>query len=392
MGKKLARITAASLWSVLLLLLLCIGLYNYILPERITVESYDEMPAYPCVSWDGCGQAESTDGTSHVDARLFGIVSLKRVEVKSYEGLSLIPSGRTFGVRLYGEGVCVVGLAEVDTGKKSVSPAAAAGLAVKDLLISINDSPIKTVTDLKTAVETSNGTPLRIRYRRGGTEKSTVLTPILDEADGKYKTGMWVKDSATGIGTVSFIDPKTGEFGALGHGICDTEHGTLLSLNRGVVTDAVITDIITGSRGKPGELKGYLKTGKTGALLQNTECGVFGVLTSVPTEDAVPVAPATSVKTGKATLRTMLDGSTPLDYEIEIIEVHAKSLNKSFTVKVTDPRLLEKTGGIVQGMSGSPILQNGKLIGAVTHVMIGDPTEGYGIFIENMLNQMNTAK
>ncbi len=391
MGKNIARITAGFLWSVLLLFLLCAGLYSYILPERISVTSRDEMPSYPCISWVDAEEAAASGeaDTSFVNARLFGIVSLKKVEVKNYNNLCLIPSGRTFGVRLYGEGVCVVGLAEVENGKTGVCPASLAGLAVKDLILSVNDSPIKTVTDLKTVIENSDGTPLRIRYRRGKEEKSAVLTPVYDETDGKYKTGMWVKDSATGIGTVSFVYPETGEFGALGHGICDAERGTLLSLNRGVVTDAVITDIVTGSRGKPGELKGYLKTGKTGALLKNTECGVFGVLADPPKEGAIPIAPASSVKVGKATLRTMLDGKAPADYEIEIIEVHAKSPNKSFTVKVTDPRLLEKTGGIVQGMSGSPIIQNGKLIGAVTHVMIGDPTQGYGIFIENMLNQMN---
>ena len=389
MGKKLVRITAASLWCVFLLLLLCAGLYDYILPETLTVASCDEMPAYPCISWVNEEGREGEDSTSFVSARLFGIVSLKKVEVKNYENLYLIPSGKTFGVRLYGEGVCVVGIAEVENGKKSVSPAARAGLAVKDVILSVNDSPVKTVTDLKTAVENSGGAALRIRFRRGGEEKTTLLTPVLDETEGKYKTGMWVKDSASGIGTVSFVNPETGEFGALGHGICDGESGTLLSLNRGAVTNAVITDVVAGTRGKPGELKGYLKTGKTGVLLKNTECGVFGVLANAPKEGAVPVAPASAVKTGKATLRTMLDGDTPLDYEIEIVEVHGKSPNKSFTVKVTDPRLLEKTGGIVQGMSGSPILQNGKLIGAVTHVMIGDPTSGYGIFIENMLNQMN---
>lgn len=389
MGKKIARITVLSLWSFLLVCLLCAGLYNYALPERITVANEQELPSYPCVSLVADGEEDAASGVSFVDARLFGIVSLKKIEVKNYEGLSLIPSGRIFGIRLSGEGVCVVGVGEVAAADKSVSPAVLAGLAPKDLILSVNDSPIKTVADLKTLVERSGGAPLTIRYRRGTAERTTTLTPILDKEDGKYKTGMWVKDSATGIGTVSFINPETGEFGALGHGVCDTESGALLPLGKGIVTDAVVTDIVAGSRGKPGEVKGYLKTGKTGVLLGNTECGVFGVFATCPKEEAIPIAPASSVKTGKATLRTMLDGDAPVDYEIEIVEVHGKSPNKSFTVRVTDPRLLEKTGGIVQGMSGSPIIQNGKLIGAVTHVMIGDPTKGYGIFIENMLSQMD---
>lgn len=386
MGKKIARITVLSLWSFLLVCLLCAGLYSYALPERISVTSEGELPSLPCLALVPDEGETPASGVSFVDARLFGIVSLKKIEVKNYEGLTLIPSGATFGVRLFGEGVCVVGTAEVESGGKSVSPAALAGLSPKDIILSVNDSPVKTVTDLKTVVENSGGAPLSIRFRRAAAEKTTTLTPILDEADGKYKTGMWVKDSATGIGTVSFVNPETGEFGALGHGVCDGETGTLLPLDRGVVTDAVITDVVVGEKGKPGELKGYLKTGKTGVLLKNSECGVFGVLAECPKEKALPIAPASAVKTGKATLRTMLDGKAPLDYEIEITDIHAKSPNKSFTVKIKDPRLLEKTGGIVQGMSGSPIIQNGKIIGAVTHVMISDPTSGYGIFIENMLN------
>lgn len=389
MGKKIARITAISLWSVLLVSLLWMGLYSLFLPETIAVVKDDEMPSFPCVSFISEADENAASGISFVDARLFGLVSLKKIEVKNYEGLKLIPSGRTFGVRLYGDGVCVVGTAEVACGGKNISPAILAGLSPKDLILSVNDSPVKTVTDLKTAVENSGGKPLSIRFRRGTAENTTTLTPVFDTTDGKYKTGMWVKDSATGIGTVSFVNPETGEFGALGHGVCDGESGTLLPLERGVVTDAVVTDIAKGSKGKPGEVKGYLKTGKTGVLLKNTDCGVFGVFAAPQQEKAIPIATRSSVKTGKAILRTMLDGNTPIDYEIEITEIHGKSPNKSFTVKVTDPRLLEKTGGIVQGMSGSPIIQDGHLIGAVTHVMINDPTHGYGIFIENMLSQMD---
>ena len=387
MGKKIARITLLSLWSILLCTLLCMGLYSILLPESISVSGDSELPAYPCVSLVCEEEENAARGVSFMDARLFGVVSLKKIEVKNYDGLCLIPSGRTFGVRLFGEGVSVVGIAEVACEGKSVCPATLAGLAPKDILLSANDSPVKTVTDLKSIVENGGGKPITIRYRRAGVEKTTTLTPALDPADGKYKTGMWVRDNATGIGTVSFINPETGEFGALGHGVCDAESGILLPLEKGVVTDAVVTDIVAGSKGKPGEVKGYLKSGKTGVLLSNTECGVFGVFADYEKTDAIPIGVRSSVKTGKATIRCMLDGEAPTDYEIEIVDVHGKSQNKSFTVKVTDERLLSKTGGIVQGMSGSPIIQNGKLIGAVTHVMISDPTKGYGIFIENMLNE-----
>ena len=268
MGKKIVKTTAITLWSVLLAALLCMGLYSMVLPDRITTAD-GTLPAYPCISLETDNVGGIPFATT-VDARLFGVVSLKKIEVKSYEGVRLIPSGKTFGVRLFGEGVCVVGVAEVESGGKSASPAVLAGLAPRDLILSMNDSPVKTVNDLKTIVETSEGRPITVRYRRSDSEHKTVLTPAFDEKEGKWRSGMWVKDSATGIGTVSFIVPETGEFGALGHGVCDGESGTLLSLHRGTVTDAVITEIVAGEKGDPGELKGYLKAGKTGVLLNNT--------------------------------------------------------------------------------------------------------------------------
>lgn len=393
MGNKTIKTALLSLWGALLSVLLCAGLYSYILPEEIHIGDGNTLPSYPCLSFS-C-EEESLAGeiaVSKMDARLFGLVSLKKVEVKDYSGLRLIPSGKTFGVRLRAEGVYVVGVCEVQSREKCASPATMAGLSPKDLILSINDSPIKTVTELSRMIESSAGAPLTVRYRHGGEEKTTELVPLLDVLDGKYKAGLWARDNATGIGTISYIHPETGEFGALGHGVCDGESGTLLSDSRGVITEAVVTDIIKGARGKPGELKGYLRAGKVGTMHKNTDCGIFGALSSISADAALPVGLSGELKAGRATLRTMLKDSAPQDYEIEIVEIHGKSPNKSFTVRITDPALLEKTGGIVQGMSGSPIIQNGKLVGALTHVMLDDPKMGYGIFIENMLNQMNAPK
>ena len=386
MGNKSIKTALLSLWGVLLSVLLCAGLYSYILPEEIHIGDGVGLPSYPCLSFTTEEKSVAGDPTvSRMDARLFGLVSLKKVEVKDYSGLRLIPSGSIFGVKMQAEGVYVVGVCEVQSREKCASPATMAGLSPKDLILAINDSPIKTVGELSRMIEGSAGAPITVRYRRGGTEKTTELVPLLDVSDGKYKAGLWARDNATGIGTITYINPDTGEFGALGHGVCDAESGTLLSESRGIITEAVVTDIVAGTKSKPGELKGYLRASKIGTMTKNTDCGIFGALATVPTQEALPVGLSHELKEGKATLRTMLSDGTPHDYEIEIVEIHGKSPNKSFTVRITDPALLQKTGGIVQGMSGSPIIQNGKLVGAVTHVMLSDPKMGYGIFIENML-------
>ena len=213
------------------------------------------------------------------------------------------------------------------------------------------------------------------------------ITPIKDK-EGKYKAGIWIRDEASGIGTVTYIIPETGEFAGLGHGICDGDTGAILPIKRGIVSDAELIGIIKGIKGTPGELKGAIGTDKKGALIKNTESGVYGIFAHIPNSLTVKmkIADKNELKEGKAILRCFASGSID-DYEIEISQINnLDGASKNFVIKVTDQRLLELTGGIVQGLSGSPIIQNGKLIGAVTHVKIAEPTEGYGIFIENMLN------
>ena len=200
-----------------------------------------------------------------------------------------------------------------------------------------------------------------------------------------------MRDSASGIGTVTFVDPESGLFGGLGHGVCDGDTGALVPLSRGSVLSVDLKGAVRGECGKPGELRGSFTGKRLGAVVTNSECGVFGILAKAPETPyaPMPVATAREVKEGSATVLCTLDGEGIREYAVEISHIdHSARPTKSFTVRVTDPALLEKTGGIVQGMSGSPIIQNGKLVGAVTHVLINDPTTGYGIFIENMLNQM----
>lgn len=301
----------------------------------------------------------------------------------------VIVGGALFGARMNTDGAMVVGLDKVSPwgNDPPKAPAYDGGIKLKDLIIEINGRSVtsgKTVTE---EISRSNGKELTVKVKRGDSIKTLCITPIKDK-EGKYKAGIWIRDEASGIGTVTYIIPDTGEFAGLGHGICDGDTGALLPIKRGVVSDAELLGIIKGQNGIPGELKGSIGNTKKGALIKNTDCGVYGIFAHIPDvlNEKMTVANKNEVTDGKAVLRCSASGKLE-DYEIEISKLNkVGGTTKNFTVTVTDPRLLELTGGIVQGLSGSPIIQNGKLIGAVTHVKIADPTEGYGIFIENMLN------
>ena len=318
--------------------------------------------------------------------------TLTKDELKS---MRLYPGGTPFGVKFMTEGVLIVGFCDVDTASGRTNPSSAAGLSVGDRIIAVNGKRICGLGELSRIVESSGGKSISLTYRRGGNEHTATLTPAYSLSEGCYKTGAYVKDNGAGIGTVTYIVPNSLEFGGLGHGICESDGGKLVPISRGAVVNVGIDGVEKGKSGTPGELRGHFKSGKSGSLLQNTDCGVFGVLATLP--EGLPSEPLylglrDEVKEGRAYIWSTLEGSTPKRYEIEISNIdRSAAAGKCFSVKVTDKALIDASGGIVQGMSGSPIIQNGKLIGAVTHVMINDPTAGYGIFIENMLAAANTS-
>ena len=305
--------------------------------------------------------------------------------------LMLCPGGMPFGVKFYTDGVMVVGFCDIDTGKGSVNPAAKAGLRAKDVILKINGEEIKGAADMTARIEASGGKSMKLTYRRAGKELETTLAPVLCAAEGRYKTGIWVRDSGAGIGTVTFLFPDSGAFAGLGHGICDADTGALVEMRKGAVSDVTISSVVKGAAGAPGELKGHFNPGRSGALLGNSNCGVWGVLSDIPETscDPIPIGLRDDLHEGDAYILCTVAADEAQKYDIRIsnIKRDAKG-SKCFTVTVTDPDLLALTGGIVQGMSGSPIIQNGKLVGAVTHVLINDPTTGYGIFLENMLANM----
>ncbi len=297
----------------------------------------------------------------------------------------LIAAGIPFGVKFHTKGVIVVG---IPSGK---GPAAEAGIKRGDIITAINGEPVLSAEEFAEKIKNAGETELTLDFKSGKLSHTAHITPVADES-GEYKLGVWVKDSAAGIGTITFIDPKTMTFAGLGHGICDAETGDPLPLAFGSAETVTLSGIVNGKAGAPGELRGSFAGHKMGKLLKNELTGVYGVLAEMPTgleNEKYPVCKTKDIKEGKATIFVTVDGEGRKQYEIEIFDLVCDGKDRNFSVKVTDEALLAKTGGIVQGMSGSPIIQNGKLIGAVTHVLVNDPARGYGIFIENMLD---TAK
>ena len=318
---------------------------------------------------------------------------------RSYKEIKLYPGGIAFGVRFHTDGLIVIGFSDIEGESGKCNPAYDAGLREKDVITAVNGIPATSTSVLTEEIEKNAGSEITLNCTRAGRKYVAHVTPVYSEAEGRYKTGLLIRDSGAGIGTVTFIDPDNLSFGGLGHGICDGDTGELIPMDRGSVLDVTISGISKGSVGAPGEIKGYFGTKKTGTLTGNTSVGVFGSLASLPDslpEKALPIALRDELREGEAYIYcTLDDGGVPCRYTVQISNIdRSANGNKCFTVKVTDKSLIEKTGGIVRGMSGSPIIQNGKLVGAVTHVLVNDPTTGYGIFIENMLNaaQMPMAK
>jgi len=335
--------------------------------------------------------AVSTESTINIryTANLFGILPLKNVSIRSIAPLYLCPGGMPFGVKLFTEGLIVVGFAEVDGPNGSCNPAGDAGIRMQDIILEINGERISSSEEFSGRIGTCSGNTVELKIRRGEEVLRIPVTPSLSISENRYKAGLLVRDNTAGIGTVTYIDPANGSFAGLGHGICDAQTGALLPLSRGTISDVTISGVRKGAAGIPGELKGFFSSGKTGALLGNSNAGVFGIMTEIPSsvssEKALPIALKEEIHDGKAQILCTLDGSGVHSYEVTLRKIRNSLDLKNMEVTVTDPALLEITGGIVQGMSGSPILQNGRIVGAVTHVLINDPTKGYGIFIENML-------
>lgn len=317
----------------------------------------------------------------------FCLISVSAAEKTDIAEKRLCVGGFAFGVRFGTAGVLVLDTPSVISDGRKLTPALDAGIKIKDIITKVNGTEVNTAESVSLLIGKSEG-GADVTLKRGDSEITVKVIPVKEDVTGIYRAGLKLKDSMAGIGTVTYVDPETGQFGGLGHGICDPETGVLMPLRSGSAISVEIGGVIKGKSGRPGEIKGYFLSERTGNVKSNTVCGVFGYFSSLPSlKDPIPVGSRDEVKEGKATVYSTLGDDGVKAYEIEISKIDRTSTdNKSFLITVTDPQLKARSGGIVQGMSGSPIVQDGKLVGAVTHVLISDPTRGYGVFIENMLN------
>ena len=301
----------------------------------------------------------------------------------------VIPMGTAVGIKLFSDGVLVVGLSGIETENGNISPGKESGLKAGDVITHINGNEVDTVEQVQRLVARQGEEPLTIQAVRSNKNYQFTARTV-ENRQGVRQLGVWLRDSMAGIGTVTYYDPNSGAFGALGHGINDADTAALMPMETGSIMSATISEVKKGLPGQPGELRGEFDLKEDlGILSANTQRGVFGCANDLELPvgaQPMEMAGKDEVKVGKATILSNVRGSRVEEFDVELVCVDKGSTGtKNMLLKVTDPELLELTGGIVQGMSGSPIIQNGKLVGAVTHVMVNDPTKGYGILIENML-------
>lgn len=329
-------------------------------------------------------------GKIDLSLNLLDKIPLKEISVNVIPKVKVIPLGNAIGLKLYTEGVLIVGMSEIE-GKR---PYEFSGIKEGDRIISIDNKKIETTEDLIETVNSSKGKEVSIKYVRENSEEVTNITPVQTKHN-EYKLGLWVRDAAAGVGTASFYIPSTGMFASLGHGITDIDTGDLITISNGELVSTNIVSIQKGEKGKPGEIKGSIEgSSKIGEVYKNTSFGIFGKVSNKNslkvTESEMEILNRDEIKKGKAQIICELEDGKKEHYDIEIQRIYTANNkdNKSMLIKITDERLLERTGGIIQGMSGSPIIQNGKFVGAVTHVLVNDPTTGYGVFADMMLKQM----
>jgi len=325
-----------------------------------------------------------------VDLKMFGVIPFSTTTVEVVDETHVAVLGQPFGMKIYTDGVLVIELSDVETENGIQNPAAKSGIKIGDYIKTVDGIEITCNEDLSELVTGSDGEQMNFQIVRNGKIKNIKLTPKKDKSTGNYRAGIWVRDSSAGIGTLTFYSPYNDVVCGLGHGISDSDTKEIIEIDSGELVGASISEVKAGKSGDPGELIGRFTLDKIADIISNNNCGVYGkIITDLSIGNLTEVALKQEVKDGKAQIITTINGKTPTTYSCKISQIDYSNTkeNQSFIITITDNELISKTGGIVQGMSGSPIIQNGKLIGAVTHVLVDDPTTGYGIFAENMLNK-----
>lgn len=333
-------------------------------------------------------------GQAKLEFSLFGWIPLHRITVNVLPEVSLHPGGHSIGIKLRSQGASVVGFYYFSVEGKNISPAREAGVKIGDSILKINGKKVEGALDAARILEQNRGQQIDLLISRDDKMMELSLTPLYSISDYAYRIGLYLRDFAAGVGTLTFYDPRTGSYGALGHIVLDSDTNRPINLSEGSIVKAKIVEIKAAEKGHPGEKTGVFVDGSLGNILKNSSYGIFGKIDRFPDfgnpyPDPLPMALASQVEIGPAEILTVIEGETIGRYAVEIEKIASQAgpAGKGIVIRVVDERLLRSTGGIIQGMSGSPIIQNGRLVGAVTHVFINDPTRGYGIFIEWMYQE-----
>lgn len=401
---------------ILLTFLIIIYMYALVItsmPDKMVVFEGEEINTKTLLGLNLMEKSESMTVSSNVNNQKIDEVGVKKLTLNLFDKLPLksinisvlprtkvIPVGNIAGVKLYTSGVLVVGMSEIE-GKdnKIYKPYENTGIKEGDTITKINNKYISSTDDLIDNVNKSNGDTIEVTYIQNEQIKECSITPVKTD-ENQYKIGLWVRDSAAGVGTVTFYEPSSKTFGALGHGIADIDTGELLNIASGEFVTTRVLNITKGEKGNPGKIQGTIENQQTiGEISKNTGFGVYGKVDNISSLDIdaskeMEVALRDEIKLGKAKILCSLDNKNVQEYEIEIKKIYKENSynNKSMEIEITDENLINKTGGIIQGMSGSPIIQNGKFIGAVTHVLVNNPKEGYAIFGDLMLKQSKEVR
>lgn len=398
--KKIIRYADAVIAAVIILIFSAIGFGEYSLPEHIYTDgnakvSFNQIYSLSSKPEEQVDlQSSRAVSQSRGEIKLLGIIPVKEAEISPSDSQRVILGGESFGIKLYTDGVMVVGTKDVQTDGGMKNPSKEAGIEKGDIIVSINGEKTNTADSVEKLLNDNNGKAYKVKIKRNGNYKTFSVKPVYSKSEGCYKVGLWVRDSTAGVGTTTFYNKKNNTLAALGHPITDVDTNEIIPILEGEAVEAQVTNIYKSTDGDAGSLNCDFTDKTIANLKTNSVSGIYGVLSREINKDReLEVAPSCRVKKGYAQVVCTVDNNSPQAYDAEIVRVsYRQGQVKNMVVKITDERLLNITGGIVQGMSGSPIIQDGRLAGALTHVIVDNPRKGYAIFAETMLRVSNTVK